>query len=288
VTLYDRLAAARARLVGAGIPPADAAIDVDVLARAILEWDRARMLGDGTEPVPPSLEPRFSEWVERRAAREPVAYIVGVKEFWGLEFRVSPDVLIPRPETELLVEAALELLDRTGVASPRVADVGTGSGNLAVSLATERPSWAVTATDVSGPALVVAADNARRHDVASRVTFVETSFLDGIDGPFDLIAANPPYVKDGDRPGLARDVQHEPDVALFGGESGLGAIAATLDAAVRTLARGGWLVMEFGFGQEEDVRRLVAERPALRLDHVRADLQQIPRVVVVEHAGGRS
>jgi release factor glutamine methyltransferase len=286
VTLYDRLAAGRAHLVAAGLPAADAAIDVDVLARTILGWDRVRVLGEGAEPVPPALEPRFSAWIERRAAREPVAYIVGVKEFWGREFLVTPDVLIPRPETELVVEAALELLDRAGMASPRVADVGTGSGNLAVSLAVERPSCAVTATDVSGPALAVARENTRRHDAESRVHLVETSFLDGIDGPFDLIAANPPYVKDGDRPALGRDVRHEPDVALFGGESGLAAVAATLDAAGRTLAGGGWLVMEFGFGQEDDVRRLVAERPALRLDHVRADLQQIPRVAIVERVAG--
>jgi len=286
VTLFDRLAEGRARLVEAGLQPADAAIDVDVLARAILGWDRARMLGDGTEPVPASLEPCFSKWLERRAAHEPVAYIVGVREFWGLEFRVTPDVLIPRPETELVVEAALDLLDRAGSAAPRVADVGTGSGNLAVSLAVERPSCHVTATDVSGPALAVARENARRHDVESRVHLVETSFLDGIDGPFDLIAANPPYVKEGDRPALGRDVRHEPEVALFGGESGLAAVASTLDAAGRTLASGGWLVMEFGFGQDEDVGRLVAERPALRLDRVRPDLQQIPRVAVIERLAG--
>ena len=285
MTLYDRLAAARAHLVAAGLPPADAAIDVDVIARAILGWDRARVLGDGAEPVPPSLEPRFSEWIERRAAREPVAYIVGTREFWGLEFRVTPDVLVPRPETELVVEAALELLDRAGATSPRLADIGTGSGCLAVSLAMERPSCTMTATDVSGAALAVAAENARRHGVEARVRFVETSFLDGIEGPFDLIAANPPYVKDGDGPALARDVQHEPAVALFGGASGLRAVASTLDAAARTLAGGGWLVMEFGFGQEDDVRRLVAERPALRLDHVRTDLQQIPRVAIVERVG---
>lgn len=282
MTLFDRLAEGRARLVEAGFPPADAAIDVDVLARAILGWDRARVLGDGREPVPASLEPRFSEWLERRAAHEPVAYIVGVREFWGLELHVTPDVLIPRPESELVVEAALALLDRAGVESPRLADIGTGSGNLAVSLAVERPSCHVTATDVSAVALVVARENARRHGVESRVHLVETSFLDGIDGPFHLIAANPPYVKEGDRPGLGRDVQHEPDVALFGGASGLNAVGATLDAAVTTLAGGGWLVMEFGFGQDEDVGRLVADRPALRLDHVRPDLQQIPRVAVIE------
>jgi release factor glutamine methyltransferase len=116
------------------------------------------------------------------------------------------------------------------------------------------------------------------------MTFVETSFLDGISGPFDLIAANPPYVKAGDKPALSRDVHHEPDVALFGGDTGLKGVEAVLDAAVRTLASAGWLVMEFGFGQEEDVRQLVAARPALRIDRVRADLQGIPRTAVIQRS----
>jgi release factor glutamine methyltransferase len=120
--------------------------------------------------------------------------------------------------------------------------------------------------------------------VDGRLTCVETSFLDGISGPFDLIAANPPYVKDGDKPALSRDVRHEPDVALFGGASGLRGLEATLDAAVRTLRPGGWLVMEFGFGQEDDVRQLVESRPALRVERVRADLQGLPRTAVIQRA----
>jgi len=282
--LHERLTAGRERLVAAGIAPAEAAIDVDLFARTILGWDRARVLTARTEPAPAALEPRFSEWVLRRADREPSAYIVGIREFWGLDFRVTPEVLIPRPESEFIIEEALAVLKALGLESPRLADVGTGSGCLAISLAHEVPAASVTATDLSATALVVARENARRHDVHTRVTFVETSFLDGISGPFDLIAANPPYVKEGDKPALARSVRHEPEVALFGGASGLRGLEATLDAAVRTLRDGGWLVMEFGFGQEDDVRRLATARPALRVDRVREDLQGIARTAVIQKA----
>jgi release factor glutamine methyltransferase len=282
--LHEQLTAGRERLVAAGIEPASAAIDVDLFARTILGWDRARVLTGRTEPAPEGLEPRFSEWILRRAHREPAAYIVGNREFWGLEFRVTSDVLIPRPETEFIVEESLAILNTVNLTSPRLADIGTGSGCIAISLAHEIASAHVTATDVSGAALDVARDNARRLGVSERMTFVETSFLDGIAGPFDLIAANPPYVKAGDKPGLSRDVRHEPDVALFGGENGLQGVEAVLDAAVRTLTNRGWLVMEFGFGQEDDVRHLVAARPALRLERVRADLQGIPRTAVIQRS----
>jgi release factor glutamine methyltransferase len=279
--LYERLAAGRERLVAAGIEPASAAIDVDLFARTILGWDRARVLTARTEPAPEALEPRFSEWIRRRAEREPSAYIVGTREFWGLDFRVSPDVLIPRPESEFIVEESLAILTGLALASPRLADIGTGSGCLAISLLHELPSAYVTATDVSSTALAVARDNAKRHGVHTRVAYIETSFLDGISGPFDLIVANPPYVKDGDKLALSRDVRHEPDVALFGGASGLHGVEAVLDAAVRTLVTGGWLVMEFGFGQDEDVAQLVTARPSLRLERIRADLQGIPRTAVI-------
>lgn len=282
--LHEQLTAGRERLVAAGIEPSSAAIDVDLFARTILGWDRARVLTARTEPAPEGLEPQFSEWIRRRTDREPAAYIVGTREFWGLELRVTSDVLIPRPESEFIVEESLAILSTLKLSSPRLADIGTGSGCLAVSLAHEVAGARVVATDVSGAALAVARDNARRHGVNERITLVETSFLDGIAGPFDLIAANPPYVKAGDKPALSRDVRHEPDVALFGGETGLQGVEAVLDAAVRTLPAGGWLVMEFGFGQEDDVRRLVAARPALRIDRVRADLQGIARTAVIQRS----
>jgi release factor glutamine methyltransferase len=283
---HQRLAEAREQLVAAGIKPAEAAIDVDLFARTILGWDRAHALVARSEPAPAALEPRFSEWLRRRAHREPSAYIVGNREFWGLDFRVTSDVLIPRPETEFIVEESLATLAALKLPSLRLVDIGTGSGCLAISLACEIAHAHVTATDVSRAALDVARDNARFHRVDDRITWVETSFLDGIAGPFDLIAANPPYVKDGDKAALARDVRHEPDIALFGGESGLKGVEAVLDAAVRTLVNGGWLVMEFGFGQEDDVRRLVAARTVLRVDRVRADLQGIARTAVIQRLDG--
>jgi release factor glutamine methyltransferase len=282
--LHEQLTAGRERLVAAGIEPSSAAIDVDLFVRTILGWDRARVLTARTEPAPEGLEPQFSDWIRRRAHREPAAYIIGTREFWGLDFRVTSDVLIPRPESEFIVEESLAILNTLTLASPRLADIGTGSGCLAVSLAREIASAHVIATDVSSAALAIARDNARQHGVSHRMTFVETSFLDGIAGPFDLIAANPPYVKTGDKPALSRDVRHEPDVALFGGETGLSGVEAVLEAASRTLTAAGWLVMEFGFGQEDDVRRLVAAQPTLRIDRVRADLQGIPRTAVIQRS----
>ena len=280
-SLHEKLATARAQLVSAGIAPAEAAVDVPLFACTILGWDRVRLLTERSDPPPSALEPRFSEWITRRIAREPAAYIVGVREFWGLDFAVTPAVLIPRPETEFIVEEALELLTSFSLDAPKVADIGTGCGNIAVSLAHEVSGARVIASDVSREALAIASGNAKRYGVDDRIEFVQTSYLDGIEDMFDLITANPPYVKDADKPALAADVRHEPDVALFGGPSGLRDVEAVLDAAAGSLRPAGWLVMEFGYGQEDDVRRLAAARSALRLERVRADLQGIPRTAVI-------
>ena len=277
--LTDALALARARLVAAGIQPEEAAVDVDVYARTILGWDRATLLQNLRQPTPAGLEPQFSQWIARRERREPTAYIVGSREFWGRPFLVTSAVLVPRPETEFIVEEALGLL--RAFPTPRIADIGTGSGILAVTLAAEVPAADVTGTDLSSDALDVARRNAARHGVATRVTFLNTSYLDDVPGTFDLIVANPPYVRDGDKSALARDVRHEPDVALFGGPDGLRDVAGVLDAAVEKLTSGGWFVMEFGYGQEDDVRRLVDARPALRLDRIRDDLQGIARTAII-------
>jgi release factor glutamine methyltransferase len=279
-TLGDVLADARAALEVAGIPSDEAAVDVDLYVRRILGWDRARLLTSRNAPSPAALEPTFSAWVARRARREPSAYIVGHREFYGRDFEVDPAVLIPRPETEHIIEAALPLLATRPAAL--IADLGTGSGNIAVTLACEVPACHVVATDISADALEVAARNAARHGVAERITFVCTSYLDGVDSRFDVIAANPPYVREGDRAGLSASVLREPHVALFGGADGLRGIESVLDAAVSSLRPAGWLLMEFGFGQEEDVRTAVARRPALRFDRTIADLQGLPRTVVAQ------
>jgi release factor glutamine methyltransferase len=286
LTLHEALAHARARLVAAGIPQVEASIDVDLYARTIMGWDRARLLTDRQGPRPDTLEPTLSEWIARRERHEPTAYIVGVREFWGLDFEVTPAVLIPRPETELVVEEALALVKGRGLISDerdtaRVADIGTGSGCVAVSVASEWPDCRIVASDISGEALAVARRNAVRHGIADRVTFVTTSYLDGIEGPFELLTANPPYVKDGDRPALGRGVQYEPRVALFGGSGGFRDIGGVLDAATVKLAPGGYLVMEFGYGQEDGMAALVRAQPALQLERVRQDLQGIPRTAII-------
>lgn len=280
-SLAGKLADARTRLAAAGIEPDEAAVDVSLYARTLLAWDPATLLAEQAGPVPHGLEPRFSEWVERRSRREPSAYIVGTREFYGRDFHVSPAVLIPRPETEFIVEQALPLLGQ--MTRPRVADVGTGSGCLGVTLACEAPGCRVVATDLSHDALIVARSNARRLHVGERIAFITTSYLDGVRGVFDVIVANPPYVRDGDRPGLSPTVRYEPDVALFGGADGMRDVGGVLDAAVRMLAPGGWLLMEFGFGQEDDVLAQVRRRTMLRVDRVLADLQGLPRTAVVQH-----
>ena len=288
MTLHEVLADARARLVAAGIPEDEASVDVDLFARTILGWDRARLLVDRRGPAPAALREPFSEWVARRVHHEPAAYIVGTREFWGLEFEVSPAVLIPRPETELVVEEALALLARESDIGnrhrPLVADIGTGSGCIAVSIAHSVESCRLLASDISDSALDVARRNAARHNVAHRIAFLRTSYLDGTVGPFDLVTANPPYVRERDRAGLGRAVLHEPPEAIFGGEEGVRDIGGVLDAAVRTVRSHGCLVMEFGLGQESAVRSLVSARPGLVLERVRSDLQEIPRTAIIRRS----
>ena len=218
----------------------------------------------------------------RRIQREPLAYIVGQQEFWGLPFEVSPAVLIPRSETELIVEVVLELCPHVnGIVT--VADLCTGSGNVAVAIATERPAARITATDISQVALDVARQNARRLGVAGRIDFRCTDLLDGLQGPFDVITCNPPYVAERDRPGLQPEVRdHEPDVALFGGSDGFHLVERLVRNAAGYLRPGGHLLFEFGLGQDERVESLVADTADLRLVELRRDLQGIARTAVVE------
>src|SRR5262245_33710809 len=178
IFLAEKLAAARERLVAAGVSPQEAAVDVSVYARAILGWDTATLLARQREAVPPTLEPRFSEWIARRQHLEPTAYIVQSREFWGRDFLVTPAVLIPRPETEIIIEEAVTLM--RDLRAPRIADIGTGSGILGITLASELSDARIVATDLSGDALDVARENARRLGMVDRVSFIETSYLNGV------------------------------------------------------------------------------------------------------------
>jgi len=291
--LRDLADGAKRRLEAAGIPRAEAALDAELLARDALGWDRATWLARRDEDEhaveAETLAARgigafragFDALVARRVRREPMAYIRGTQEFYGREFLVGPGVLIPRPETELLVDEAKAAA--MGRRTPRIADIGTGSGCLAVTLALELPSALVTATDISADALTIARGNAAAHGVSGRITFVETSYLTGIAGPFDVIVSNPPYVRDTDAPSLAPEVRdHEPREALFGGDDGLRDIRAIVQTATTALKPGGVLVMEIGMGQANAVTAVLAAAGLGAELTLRHDLQGIPRVAVAQ------
>ena len=284
-TLFQLVIAARERLTRAGIPPDQAGIDAEVLARHVMGWDRATYITERDRPVEHTHRHSYEAAIRRREHREPVAYITGHREFWGLDFLVSPAVLIPRPETEFIVEAATaRLTDRRRAWT--IADVCTGSGCLAIALAVEFPEAHVTATDISGVALALARTNAERLGGAGRVTLIGTSMLDDARGPFNLIVANPPYVPRSHQPTLSPDVRdHEPDVALFGtGDDGLDLVRALLEQTPSRLAPDGLLLMEFGFGQGDAVRAAAAVTPGVDVIEVLRDLQGHERTLVARRA----
>jgi release factor glutamine methyltransferase len=279
MTIAERVAAARRELEAAGIPPPEAGLDAELLARSALGWDRAALVTRRREPATPAFDSAYAAVIARRAAREPVAYILGEREFWGLPFEVTRDVLIPRPETELIVEEALVAFGG-GAPPAAVIDVCTGSGCLAVSLAREFGGADVIATDISPAALEVARRNAQRHGVAARIRFHQADLLDAVTIRADLIVANPPYVAQRDAAQLAPEIRdHEPHVALFAGADGLDVYRRLLPAGRERLTHGGRLVLEIGHGQADAIVDL-AEAARLRLEHTRQDLQGITRVVV--------
>ena len=278
-TPAERIAGARATLVRTGILEQDAALDAEVLARHALSWDRAALLTHGREPSPPGFNTAFDELIARRVRREPVAQIIGHREFWDLDFEVNGDVLIPRPETEFIVEEAIDFSRE--VPWRRALDVGTGSGCIAVSIAHALPHVLVTATDCSSAALEVARRNADRHHVAERITFIQTDLMAELKGLFDVIVSNPPYVPERDAAALQPEVlRFEPHDALFGGVDGLEIIRRILRDAHSCLAPDGRLIVEFGFGQDGDVGRL-AEENGWAVVRLREDLQGIPRTAVL-------
>jgi release factor glutamine methyltransferase len=284
MTFIEAAGKARAVLVAAGLLPQTAALDADLLARSAAGWDTATWLMRRGEVAPPEFLHTYEQLIARRVTREPVAYIRGVQEFFNREFAVSSAVLIPRPETELLVESALGCLASSGT---RVVDVGTGSGCIAVTLALERAGLHVIATDVSAPALAVAKRNAARHRVSDRVHFVRGEYAPVQARSCELIVSNPPYVAGRDRAGLAPEVrEHEPGVALFGGEDGWRDIRALFRVAAWALTDTGRLLIEIGFGQSERIAQEVRDTGVLELHQMRADLQGIPRVAIIARRAG--
>jgi len=218
---------------------------------------------------------------QRRLARESIAVIVGYKEFWGLRFQVGPATLVPRPDTETVVEAALRALDAQGLRrSPlRIADLGTGSGCLLLALLSELPNARGIGTDISNPALEIARQNARALDLAQRTQFVRGNFADTLAGEFDLIVSNPPYVATQAIADLAPEVRHEPRAALDGGPDGLSAYRTIAADAARVLRPGGVLVLEVGIGQASPVADLLSAA-GLAPEEPHPDLAGVARAIV--------
>ena len=273
----------------------------ELLLLHVLGRDRTWIYSHPEDGVLDSVAEQYSALVRRRANREPTQHLTGKQEFWGLEFEVTPDVLIPRPETEHVIEVALDRLavrelhagrrQKTDGAGLRIADVGTGSGCIAIALAKELPAATILATDISSAALAVACRNATRHNVVSHVHFFECNLLDGLgDSPlashspllFDLIVSNPPYVGRREAATLMREVrEHEPEIALYGGEEGYELYSDLVAQAAAHLKPGGILVLELGHNSLPAVQPLL-DQSKWTMVAVTNDLTGIARVIAAE------
>ena len=263
----------------AGIDSAEA--DARLLMAYALGVDRAELIANGGRALTVEQAEAIDALAARRLRREPVARIFGHKEFWSLSLQIGPAVLVPRPETETVVEAALDAVARGArpMAQLRILDIGTGSGALLLALLSELPNAVGTATDISAAALDVARANAERSGLAGRCTFIACDIAAGVPGPFDLIVSNPPYVVHGEIASLAPEVRdYDPALALDGGADGLDAYRAIAAQARGLLAPGGKLIVELGAGQEAAVRALFT-KAGLTAAAVLNDLAGIPRAL---------
>ncbi len=279
-----------AQLRGAGVPSHTLA--AELLLMHALGRDRTWLYAHPEEQVSSADAQHFFALVARRANGEPTQHLTGKQEFWGVEFEVTPDVLIPRPETEHVIEVALDRLAVRELRAGRkltlsgeglqIADIGTGSGCIAIALAKELPAAAIYATDISRPALAVAERNAKRQNVADRVRFSEGNLLDGIAPLLDLIASNPPYIGRREAASLMREVRdHEPEIALYGGEEGYEFYADLITQSAAHLKPTGLLVLELGHNSLPAVQPLL-DAPAWTNVAVTTDLAGIPRVLAAE------
>ena len=263
----------------AGIDSAD--VDARLLIAHALGVDRTELLANGTRTLNAQEIQAIDALAARRLKREPVARILGRKEFWSLMLEVTPAVLVPRPDTETVVEAALDFVVRGGLRTERlrILDIGTGSGALLLALLSELPNARGTATDISAAALSVARANAERHGLGDRCGFIACNIAAGLRGPFDLIVSNPPYVARGEIATLTPEVRnYDPAVALDGGSDGLDGYRTIAADAGRLLAPGGRLIVELGAGQEDAVRALFT-KAGLAVGEARNDLAGIARAL---------
>lgn len=280
-TIDALLAKGSAALAAAGV--GTPRLDAELLLAAAYGVDRTALYVRDREPVPATCAQTFRGMLERRRRREPLQYIVGRQEFWSLDFVVTPDVLVPRPETELLVELALGVLRGVGArhaVPPRLCDVGTGSGCIAVALATELPGADVWALDDSTAALAVADGNARRHGVAERMRFVRSDLFSSVSSQlFDVVVSNPPYLTANDLADMQPEVSFEPRSALDGGSDGLAVIRRLLTTAPEYLVGGGWLLVEIGATQAAAVED-AARAAGFTTVSIHADYAGLPRVLM--------
>jgi release factor glutamine methyltransferase len=284
LTIAEAIRRAAEKLTVAGIE--SSRLDAEVLLAHVIRKDRVWLFAHNTDTLNNDSASNYEHAVERRAKREPIQHIVGHQEFWGLDFTVSPDVLIPRPETELVVESAIRAAGK--MSGPLILDLCTGSGCIAISIAKHLVTSRIMATDRSGHALVVARENARNHGVADRIRFLEGDLFGpleelDIQGKVDIIVANPPYVPARDLAALQSEVRDfEPETALIAGPQGTEIHQRIISTAPRYLKQHGLLIMEMGIGQTETLIQMVKASDAYDMPEVLKDLAGIERVIVAK------
>jgi release factor glutamine methyltransferase len=278
MTLRQAITAAATRLAEDEHLRATATRDAELLLLHVLQISRATLLTYPTRELPSAQQTAYQSLVVRRLQHEPIQYITGQQEFYGLNLHVSPAVLIPRPETEHLVEAVLKLLPSNQPL--KLADIGTGSGAIAIALAAHLPHAEITALDISHDAIAAATANAREHNVADRIRFLQSDLLSAVrqKEEFDAIVSNPPYIPEIDRLSLHPQVRdHEPSTALFAGETGLDIYRRLIPQAHKALKQNGLLALEIGHGQQAALTELLSGWQSVSFID---DLQQIPRVAL--------
>ena len=278
MTLRELAAEAEEKLLESPHPDR-ARLDAETLLLHSLCQNRAWLLAHWNDEADPSTRCAYNDLVVRRQTGEPIQYITGASEFFGLPFSVGPGVLIPRPETEHLVEEVIRLAAQFEKADLHVADIGTGSGIIAVAVAHALPQALISAIDSSPQALTIAKENAEQNQLAARIAFFEGDLLAPIAGQtFDIIASNPPYIPTTDSDSLSIEVrEHEPHSALFAGDDGLDIYRRLVPDARQLLSPGGWLVLEIGYGQQQAIEELLLAHRYSDI-HFIADYQGIPRV----------
>jgi release factor glutamine methyltransferase len=276
ITLRNALELAERKLM-AGPHPDRARQDAEFLLCHVLGRNRAGLLAHRDVELDSVQSEIYEQMFRRRLAGEPIQHIVGEAEFYGLPFHVNRDVLIPRPETEHAVERVLELAAQ--FATPRIVDVGTGSGAIAVALAHKLPASSITAIDLSANALAIAKTNAARNEVANHIRFLHGDLLAPVAGEqYEIVVSNPPYVPEADRDSLSVEVRdYEPAQALFAGEDGLAIYRRLIPDAFSALVSGGFVALEIGYGQQASIALLLEEAGFTQIAFS-ADLQGIPRV----------